>query len=176
MNDSNGLKSFAKKNLRGIYDFASVFCHSFDAAKLRRQKEQDAIAAHETAVSNNSIPKIIYVNSGPDRLNIVFKKISKQALEEKETSNFLINATNFAAEHHFALRIISRNSLINPRDFLDFARTHKLTVPENYSFYTDLASRLSSPVRRLDISKNDYIFTETEAANLKEWIKNYERQ
>lgn len=173
MNNSNGLKGFAKKNLRGIYDFASVFCHSFDAAKLRRQKERETIATHEASVSSNDTLKIIYVNSGPDRLDIVFKKFSKQVLLEQEIIDFLTSAINFAAEHHFVLRIISRNNQINPRDFLDFIKTHKLAIPEEYSFYTDLSSRLSSPVRRLDISKNDYIFAETEIANLKKWIKNY---
>lgn len=171
MDNSNGLKGFAKKNLRGIYDFASVFRHSFEAAKIRRLNEQETVATHESATTNNSLPKIIYVNSGPNRLNIVFKNFSKQVLEKKDSSDFLVFATNFAANHHFALRIISRNNQINPRDFVNFTKEHGLTVPEDYSFYTDLASRLSSPVRRLDISKNDFVFVEDDIAALKEWAK-----
>ena len=171
MDNSSGLKNFAKKNLRGIYDFASVFRHSFKAAKIRRLNEQETVAAHESAVSSYDLPKIIYVNSGSNRLNLVFKTFSKQTLAKKEISDFLTSATNFAANHHYALRIISRNSQVNPRDFIDFAKEHKLDIPEKYSFYTDSAARLSSSVRRLDISKNDYIFTEDNLANLKEWIK-----
>ena len=171
MDESNGLKKFAKKNLRGVYDFASVFCHSFDAAKARRLNERETIATHESAVSSNYPLRIIYVNSGPNRLNLVFKTFSKQTLEKREVSDFLTSAANFAASHHFVLRIISRNSQINPRDFINFAKEHKLKIPEEYIFYTDSAMRLSGPVRRLDISKNDYIFTEDDFANLKEWIK-----
>lgn len=172
MNKSHNLKSFIKSHFRGIYDFAGAVYHGFDAAKARRTSESEAISVHESPVSADAPLRLIAVNTGPNRLNLVFRNFSKKALEDKNTVAFLKIAIGFASTHDFTLRIISRNSQPNPRVFRDFLEFHQLDTLESYNFYTDSASRLSSSVRRLDISKNDYIFTENEIEKLKEWVKN----
>lgn len=174
MNSKHSLKNFIKSHFRGIYDFAGAVYHGFDAAKARRLSESEATTTHDSTVSADAPLKLLAVNTGSNRFNIVFKNFSKKTLEDKNTAEFLKIAVNFANAHDFSLRIISRNSQPNPRVFCDFLKLHQLDTPKNYSFYTDSASRLSSSVRRLDVSRNDYIFTENEIDKLKDWIKKYE--
>ena len=170
MNKSEDLKSFAKKNLRGIYNFASAFRYGLNISKERQLSEKITNSTHDTNVSVDSPLKIIVVNSGPKRLNIVFKDFPKDICENKKRADFLMQAIIFANTNHFALRIISRNNQINPRYFKTFLKKNSLSVPDRYDFYTDSATRISSPVRRLDISKNDVIFTENDIINFKKWI------
>ena len=171
MYKEHNLKSFIKSHFRGIYDFAGAVYHGFDAAKARRLSEQEAAATHDPVVSADAPLKLLVVNTGPNRLNLVFKNFSEKSLENKATADFLKTAVNFASTHGFSLRIISRNSQPNPRIFQDFLKSHQLESPDDHSFYTDSASRLSSPVRRLDVSKTDHIFTENEVNKLKDWTK-----
>ena len=171
MNKTHNFKSFIKQHFRGIYDFAGAVYHGFGAAKARRLSEVEVIAVHESSVNADSPLKIIAVNTDRNRLNVVFKNFSKKALEDKKTEDFLKTAIKFASTHDYTLRIISRNNQPNPRLFIAFIEKHQLKVPNDYSFYTDSATRLSGSVRRLDVSKNDIIFTENETEKLKDWIK-----
>lgn len=171
MYNKHSLKSFIKTHFCRIYDFAGAVYHGFDAAKIRRISENEAIASHNNAVNIDSPLKLIAVNTGSNRLNLVFKDFSRKSLESKFTADFLRTAISFANTHSYSLRIISRNSQPSPRTFIDFLKEYKLERPAEYSFYTDFSSRLSSPVRRLDVSRNDFIFSETEIDKLKEWIK-----
>ncbi|MBR3263993.1 hypothetical protein IKF94_02035 [Candidatus Saccharibacteria bacterium] len=171
MNQPKSLKSFVKQHFRGAYDAAGAFKNGLKVAKYRRATEAKIVAVHESAIPVDSSLKKIVTNTGPKRLNLVFRTFSEKSLADKEKTEFLVAGIKFAANKGFDLRIISRNNQANPRNLTTFAKKHSLALPENYSFYTDRASRLSSPVRRLDVTKNDVFFTENELLKLKEWTK-----
>ena len=171
MKKPQNLKSFVKKNFRGAYDVAGAFKNGLKVAKARQAIESKIVVVHEAPVSLESPLRKIVVNTGPARLNLVFKNFSAKTLEEKEKSDFLSTAISFSANQHYALRIISRNSQPSPRTFTSFIKTRRLETPESYSFYTDRSTRLSSSVRRLDVSSGDIFFTENQLAELKTWTK-----
>ena len=160
-----------KQHFRSAYDTAGAFKNGLKAAKYRRDTEAKIVAVHESAIPVDSPLKKIVTNTGPKRLNLVFRTFSEKALADKEKTEFLVAGIKSAINKDISLRIISRNNQPNPRELTTFAKKHNLVLPENYSFYTDRASRLSSPVRRLDITGGDVIFTENELSKLKEWTK-----
>jgi len=171
MNKSQNLKSYIKKNFRSAYDFAGAVKNGLGVARYRRETEARIVATHTNRVSAEYPLGFIAVNSGLKRLNLVFSSFSKKSLENKEIAAFLAAGIKIANDYDYTLRIISRNNQINPRDFMDCINNQGLAIPSSYSFYTDLASRLSSPVRRIDISPNDVIFSENELVKLKKWNK-----
>lgn len=171
MNKGQNLKSYIKKNFRSAYDFAGAVKNGLKVARYRRETEARIVATHTNRVSVEYPLGLIAVNSSPKRLNLVFSSFSKKSLENKEIAAFLAAGIKIANDYDYTLRIISRNNQINPRDFMDFINNQGLAIPSSYSFYTDLASRLSSPVRRIDISPNDVIFSENELVKLKKWNK-----
>ena len=113
MNKSEDLKSFAKKNLRGIYNFASAFRYGLNISKERQLSEKITNSTHDTNVSVDSPLKIIVVNSGPKRLNIVFKDFPKDICENKKRADF-------------SALSISCVSVLSDTQFCDFMRFYEV--------------------------------------------------
>lgn len=164
------VRGFTKRNLRFGYDIVRSIHHGAIDSKWRKNYEEQNKACHESNVSASYQIAKLYVDPSIKRLNLIFKSFNAETLNNSK--ELLITATKFATEKHFALRIISRNSLPNPKIYNDFAISQKLTMPESITFYTDCAKRVSMPTYRLEVTKEDAFFNEDEIAKLKEFIKN----
>lgn len=123
------------------------------ARSIRRSREnRRKVATIEGTVTHspkaNPGPlKMILVNDDEKRLNLIFDG----AMEP----DVLVLVTKFANKNNFALRIITRNSLANPKAYLDILKENGVPAPKNYSFYSDIEDRLAPPVHRLEVSRND---------------------
>ena len=164
------IKPFIKNKLRFTYDIARSVHHGAKESKWRKIYENQNKAYHEGSVSVDHQIAKLYIQPSIKRLNLIFKSFNAETLNSSK--ELLITATKFAAEKHFALRIISRNNLPDPKLYHDFVNSQKLTAPELISFYTDSVNRVSMPTYRLEVTKDDVFFTENETSKLKEFIKN----
>lgn len=164
------LKGYIKTHFSGLYSLGrSVRDASKNSKKLKETEKLYSIA-HEGVASVNSPLAIIFVNDGPKRLNLVLCDFSTKKVAD--FADFLSTGIKFARNNNYALRIISRNNLADPKAYIDFLKANNLEGPETYSFYTDSARRVSGKAHRLEITKNDIFFTEDELDKLKDWIKN----
>ncbi|MBQ6355054.1 hypothetical protein IJJ18_01365 [Candidatus Saccharibacteria bacterium] len=150
---------------RFVYNTKTRHKHLYDAAKsfyrkAQRKKTPALEGAVTHALKTNPGPlKMILINDGPKRLNLIFDDLMEP--------DILILVTKFAVKNDFALRIITRNSLANPKNYLDILKEKNTPAPKDYSFYSDIEQRLAPPVHRLEISRNDvFVVTGKSGRNL----------
>lgn len=164
------LKGYIKTHFSGLYSLGRSVRDASKNSKKLKETEKLYNIAHEGAASVNSPLATIFVNDGPKRLNLIFCDFNVKKITD--FTDFLSTGIKFARNNNYALRIISRNNLANPKAYVDFLKANNLEGPETYSFYTDSARRVSGKAHRLEITKNDIFFTEDELDKLKDWIKN----
>ena len=165
-------KEHIKARFSGLYSIGRAVRDAAKNSKKLKETTKLYNVAHDDSVEVGSPLAKIYVNEGPKRLNIVFKRFDAKALENNLLAEFLAISTEIAKKEECELRIISRNNLANPKDYTDFLKKHGLTAPNKCSFYTDSNKRVSGKTYRLSVTKNDVFFTEQELDKLKDWIKN----
>lgn len=151
-----------KKNHRHIYGAArSVY------NKLHKKSAAQLGDVTHPASEKDAPLKMIFVNDDVKRLNLILDdNLDENTIKKPTISEILALVTNFANKHDFHLRIITRKNLANPKVYLDFLKSEKISAPKNYSFYTDIDSRLAPVVHRLEVSKSD-IFLATSPASKK---------
>ena len=165
-------KSVVKRKFRIGYDIARSAYYGARESKARKTYEEQNKVCHASNVSVDSKLAKLFVEPSVKRLNIIMKSFSKERLQEKEISELLSFATSFSIDKKYALRIISRNNLPNPKVYQDFLKENKLEAPESISFYTDSENRVAMPTYRLEVTKGDIFFAENKLEELKEFIKN----
>ncbi len=165
------LKKQIKAHFSGLYSLGRSIRDVSKNNKKLKETEKLYNATHANSITADAPIATIFINDGPRRINLVYSKFNKEALAEQEKLDLLIVGTEFANAHNFAIRIISRNELPNPRIYCETLKSKKIDIPEDYSFYTDASERVSGKTYRLSITKNDIFFTEKELKKLKEWIK-----
>ena len=127
--------------------------------KIQARKNTPELAGTVTHPKGEKTPlAFIYTNQAVKRLNLILNQLDEKTLKNPEIASDIIDATNFAAKNHYHLRIISRNNLVNPKLYRDFLTQKKIQPPEDYSFYTDIDSRLAPPIHRLEISRTDIFY------------------
>ena len=120
------------------------------ASKSREKRRKTATvdgAVTHAPKANPGLLKMILINDGSKRLNLIF--------DNGMEPEVAILVTKFAIKNDFALRIITRNSLANPKTYLDILKEKNVPAPKDYSFYSDVDSRLAPAVHRLEVSRND---------------------
>lgn len=165
-------KESVKQNLRGAYDIVRAIHHGRAESKARKIFEAENQVVHEADVAVNAPLSKIYVSPSFERINLVFKNFDEKTLAKTEIAEFLTLAIALADAKKYALRIISRNSLPNPKLFTDFVKVNNLTFSKPLSFYTDSAERLSGFATRLEVTDEDVFFFENEIRKLKDWSRN----
>ena len=168
------LKKYVKKHFSSLYSLGRSVRDASKNNKKLKALEKLYNATHTAKVEADYPLATIYVNDSPNRLNLVFRDFHESKMSD-DAHPLLEIGTTFAKKYNYHLRIVSRNSLINPCIYLDFLKARNLKAPEKYSFYTDSMDRVSSPARRLDVGRNDVFFTEKDLIKLKQWIKNNEK-
>lgn len=162
-------RDYFKKHFGGVYGTMRSVRNSLRLEKKKREAEKHDDITHDAPITMSAPIAKIYVNDEINRLNIILDKFSVESIENKDVSQMLTFATKIAREKSYALRIIVRNNLPNPKLYTDFLSEHKLKAPENYSFYTDYSGRLASPVHRLEVARGDVFFVMDEYENLERW-------
>ncbi len=169
----NKTKDYLKKNFRVFYDVSRSVGHGIKESKLRRLSEKRDQVIHKKTVQVDSEIAKLFCFPTTNRINLVFSEFTTRKIEgSKQSSELLTIASKFARNNDYALRIIARNELPNPKVYSDFLEVNHLKMPESISFYTDKSTRVSCPVHRLEVTDGDVFFLETEVSKLKEWIKN----
>ena len=171
MGGTKALKTSFKERHRTIYDAARAVRTTFRNSKKIKATARSERAVHAEQVSASAPISKLYIPSGPKRINLVFSFFTESAISNESKDDMLALATKFSVDHKYDLRIVVRNHLPNPKVYIDFLSSKKLTPPASYSFYTDSSERVSSPVYRLDVTDNDVFFTEHELSKLKGWIR-----
>ena len=170
--NNNMLKEHIKTHCSSLYNIGRAVRDATRNSKSLKETAKLYNASHDADLEADSLLAIIYVNDGPKRLNLIFKSFDKNVLATQDVAEFLTMGINFSKKENYSLRIISRNNLINPKDYIDFVKEHNLDAPKEYSFYTDSGRRVSGKAHRLSITKNDFFFTEQDLEKFKGWIKN----
>lgn len=164
------LKQYIKSKHSTLYDAARIMRNSLRDSKERKLSMEKLRVTHSGKIKADAPLAMILLDSGPKRLNLVFSDFTTDILKETLIIDALLQATRFAVEHDYVLRIIVRNHLPNPKLYTDMMHANHSELPIRYSFYTDSEERVSSPVYRLEVSSNDIFFTENEFSKLKGWI------
>lgn len=169
----NKTKEYIKKNFRVFYDVSRSVGHGIKESKQRRLSEKrDQVVHNKTVQVDSEIAKLFCLPT-TNRINLIFSEFTTRRIEgNKQLNNLLTTASKFARNNDYALRIIVRNELPNPKVYADFLESNHLKMPQSISFYTDKSTRVSCPVHRLEVTDGDVFFLETEVSKLKEWIKN----
>ena len=168
---TKSIKDFTKKHLRSAYDVVRSVHHGAKESKARRLYEEENKVCHAGKVGVDYKLSKLFVEPSVNRLNLIFSSLSHETFSKKDPAELIMLATKFCIEKNFALRIISRNNLPNPRFYHDFIIENNLSIPKSLAFYTDSQDRVSMPTYRLEVTKGDIFFTENELTKLKEFIK-----
>jgi len=144
-----------KRRHKRTYDFIR---DSYKKAQKRKAPELLGTVTHKP--NEKSPLAVIYTNQKVKRLNLVLDRLDEKSLADPKVAKSIISATELAVKKKLALRIISRNNLVNPKLYRDFLTQKKVVPPADYSFYTDVDSRLASPIHRLEISRGDIFYEE----------------
>lgn len=102
--------------------------------------------------------QFIYVNDSPKRLNLILNMLTADSLKQPAVAQSVLAAVRQANRQHLALRIITRRALPDAKAFLDFLMAQHVTIPHDYSFYSDSSARLAAPIRRLEIGQHDLFY------------------
>ena len=150
---------------RIVHDVKAKHNRTYRAAKKVYQKIQKAktpeLAGSVVHNSREKTPlKIIASNWEEPRLNLILDRFDERALKNPEIEKLVLAATKQANDTTKNLRIISRNNLPNPKLYVDFLAQHKASLPEKYSFYSDIDTRVSSPIHRLEVSHADVFYNQ----------------
>lgn len=133
--------------------------------KLRGQTTIPALASHHkidaTKISITGHPidpiQIIAVSDPVKRINLVTDTIdSKSLLGGVATA--LIVATEFASRYNYELRIITRNSEVNPLNYVNILRVCGVTGANKVTFYSDAERHEREIDFKLEVGPNDVFF------------------
>jgi hypothetical protein len=111
----------------------------------------------DTGHPDFAIPTII-VNEKVKRLNLVTDSIEQNSLLGG-VATALIVATRFAQKNGYELRIITRNTPVNPANYENIIKMNRVTPPCKVSYYSDFDrdNNLDKDFR-LDITEDDVFF------------------
>ncbi len=110
-------------------------------------------------ITGNPIDPIqtILVDDPIKRLNLVTDSINSDSLLGG-VATALIVATEFANKYNFELRIITRNSEVNPLNYKNIMKVSGIEPSEKISFYSDW-ERYQKPIDfKLELGPNDIFF------------------
>lgn len=164
-----GSKEYLKKNFQGAYDVSRAIHHGIADAKRIKAYEVENVVVHEKNVPVSAPLSKIYVSPSVKRINLVLDELTTSTVKDEKMAKILKLATEAANTQKYALRMITRNNLANPKVYTDFLKENQLKAPMSMSFYTDFSARISSSVYRLEVTDGDVFFTEAEYNKLKGW-------
>lgn len=98
--------------------------------------------------------KHICIPYRPSVVNLVTDSISKSSLFGGVATSVII-ATLFSRKIDHPLRIVTRKTPANPKDFFDFLKTMRIAPPKKVEFYSDYSRSMDRKTHYLDISPND---------------------
>ena len=149
-----------KRRHKRAYDFIR------DSYKKTQKRKVPKLLGTVTHKPNEKTPlAVIYTNQKTERLNLILDRLDEKTLTDPKIAEIVISATKLAAKKKIALRIVSRNNIVDPKLYRDFLTQKKVVPPADYSFYTDVDSRLASPIHRLEISHGDIFYDEIKGEN-----------
>lgn len=99
----------------------------------------------------------VIVQDSVKRLNLVTDTIDSHSLLGG-VATALVVATEFANRYHYALRIITRNSDVNPTNYYNIMEISGIKPAENVSFYSDFERKIKDIDYKLEVTKDDIFF------------------
>lgn len=96
----------------------------------------------------------IKINRETDRLNLVTDSLNADSLFGGVATS-LILATLYAKNNNMDLRIITRNTENNPKNFFRFLEQYKISPPQKVEFFSDFDATASSSKLKLEVSEQD---------------------
>lgn len=110
-------------------------------------------------VTGNPVDAIdtIVINESVRRLNVVTDTIDAGSLLGG-VATALIVATQFANQYDYELRIITRNTDVNPLDYENMMRISGIDTARKVSFYSDYDRFHQTPSFKLELSETDIFF------------------
>lgn len=173
--------ALARAKNRSLYESVRSVDRVVSDFKRRHKRTYDFIRDSYKKVQSRKLPKLagdvthsdgeeaplalVYTNQSVKRLNLILNRFDEKSLANRKIAEQLISATKLARKEHYVLRIISRNTIPDPKLYCDFLAAQKLTAPEQYSFYTDIDTRLASPIHRLEVSRGDVFYEDLGGKN-----------
>ena len=143
---------FVKKSLNPVYLIVRNIYHK-TRKKITNSKEETRRPPRN---NRNNLPlATIYIENKKKTINFVMSAMSPETENNKKVITALKRVVEKANKEKVQLQIITRDSLPDPDVFLKILEKEKIQIPDDYSFYSDAPSRLSSSVRRLEVGKND---------------------
>lgn len=164
----------AKKVLNSLQQYGIRATYSKIKNRLLGRKVQEALAVNTsivtpTANAINQVTKIpmtgnpidpmqiVWVKDSVKRINLVTDTIDAGSLLGG-VATALIVATEFANQFGYELRIITRNSAVNPLNYQNIIRISGIKPAQKISYYSD-EMRHSEPVDfKLEICEGDIFF------------------